>query len=437
MVPAPHLQARLTPFDPMSTKKRVLLSAYAFSPTLGSEFAQGWNYVQQMQTRYRLTVLVGSSDGRMGDFSLLEHPAVKALGDAVEIVRIEPDLFCRVIKWCDVRLGMSWLFVLALRRWHWLAYREARRLHETFRFEAVHQLGPVGFRNPGYLYRLGIPSYWGPIGGFQYIDMKLAFRSSPRYWLISMVRNISTYIAARSSYVKAAVRGFHSLSFATATNKRNFEALYGVRGPVLSDQAMVRHETVFHDKPVAPPLRVVWCGSVDARKNIRLLLDIAAQLQFIAAPITITVIGAGSLLDVAVEHARERKLANLRFTRQLPRPEVQQQFREAHVLSFTSLSEANTSTFFEALEAGCIPVALDLDGFSTNITDDIGAKVDTVAGWEAIVDDYVTRLAELATDPDRRAQHVAAIRRDADRFSWTTLAAQHAAVLHELTVCPR
>jgi glycosyltransferase involved in cell wall biosynthesis len=416
----------------MSTEKRLLLGAYAFSPTLGSEFAQGWNYVQQMQDRYRLTVLVGSSDGRMGDFSLLDHPAVKALCNAVEIIRIEPDLFCRIIKWLDVRLGMSWLFVFGLRRWHWLAYRQAQRLHATRRFEAAHQLGPVGFRNPGYLYRLGIPSYWGPIGGFQYIDLKLAFRSSPRYGVISLVRNISTYLAARSGYVKAAVKGFHRLSFATKTNKRNFEALYGIQGPVLSDQATALHEADLFDKSASPPLSVVWCGSVDARKNIRLLLDIAARLQSMGAPVSFTVIGDGGQLEAAIQVAHTRQLDNIRFTRQLPRPQVQLQFREAHVLSFTSLSEANTSTFFEALEAGCIPVALDLDGFSSNITDDMGAKISTAGGWDAIVDAYANRLAELAVDPDRCARHVAAIQRNVDRFSWATLAAHHAAILDGL-----
>jgi glycosyltransferase involved in cell wall biosynthesis len=416
----------------MSTKKRVLLGAYAFSPTLGSEFAQGWNYVLQMQARYHLTVLVGSSDGRMGEFALLDHPAVRALGDAVEIVRVEPDLFCRIIKWLDIRLGMSWLFVLGLRRWHWLAYQQAKRLHAVRRFEAAQQLGPVGFRNPGYLYRLGIPSYWGPIGGFQYIDLKLAFRSSPRYGVISLVRNISTHLAARSGHVKAAVKGFQRLSFATSTNRRNFEALYGVRGPVLSDQATARRVADVLDKPAAAPLRVVWCGSVDARKNIRLLLDIAARLQSMDSPVSITVIGSGSMLEAAIQDAQTRQLGNVRFTRQLPRPQVQQQFREAHVLCFTSLSEANTSTFFEALEAGCIPVALDLDGFSSNITDDIGAKVGTAGGWGAIVDAYASRLAELAADSSARARHVAAIQRDADRFSWATLAAHHAAILDSL-----
>lgn len=416
----------------MSKEKRVLLCAYAFSPTLGSEFAQGWNYTQEMKSRYDLTVLVGSSDGRMGDFSQLDHPAVMALAKSVEIVRIQPDIFCKIIKWFDVRLGMSWLFVLGLRRWHWLAYQEAKRLNATRDFHAVHQLGPVGFRNPGYLHRLGIASYWGPIGGFQYIDLKLAFRSSPRYGLTSLVRNINTFISARSPYVRSAIKGFQQLSFATATNKRNFEALYCIKGPVLSDQATALHEAVLHDKPAVPPLRIVWCGSVDARKNIRLLLDIAARLQLMAAPIKITVIGTGGQLEAAIEDARARQLGNICFTRQLPRQEVQEQFREAHVLSFTSLSEANTSTFFEALEAGCIPVALDLDGFSSNITDDIGVKVDTAAGWDAIVDAYVTGLTELAIDPDRRARHISAIRRDVGRFSWTTLAANHAAILDGL-----
>ncbi len=419
----------------MNPVKRAIVTAYAFSPTLGSEFAQGWNYVQQMKSRYQLTVLVGSSDGRMGDFSLLNHPDVLALGNEVDIVRIEPDWFCRFIKRLDVGFGLTWLFVWGLRRWHRLAFERARQLHERTAFDAAHQLGPVGFRNPGYLYRLGIPSYWGPIGGFQYIKLGLAFRSSARYGAVSLLRNVSTYLSARSGAVRAAVRGFTQLSFATETNRRNFEALYGVSGPVLSDQATVSkvdgdRVSSGPDKPVTPPLRVVWCGSVDARKNIRLLLDIAHRLSTMNSPVQFTTIGAGPLLSDAMRHTRDLK--NIHFTGQIPRAQVQQHFKQAHVLCFTSLSEANTSTFFEALAADCIPVALDLDGFSSNINDDIGCKVSPNQGWPNIVQSYAQTLHGLATDATQQLRYVDAIHRAATRFSWKGLADKHADVLNSL-----
>ena len=418
----------------MHSKQRLLIGAYAFSPTLGSEFAQGWNYVQEMKSRYRLTVLVGSSDGSMGEFSLLDQPIVTALADDVEIIPVKPDWLCNAIKFLYGNLGMSWLFVLGLRRWHWLAYRRAVALHLQCEFDVVHQLGPVGFRNPGYLYRLGVPSYWGPIGGFQYINLRLAFRSSFRYGLVSIIRNISTFMSARSSYVTSAIKGFNKLSFATATNRNNFTVLHKVAGPVLSDQATVT-SAQNHGKTTKSqdyPLRAIWCGSIDARKNIRLLLDVAAALQARHIPILITVIGSGPLLAGAVKHTEKLGLSNIRFTGQIPRREVKQHFNEAHVLCFTSLSEANTSTFFEALEADCVPIALDLDGFSSNITPEIGYKIDTRLGWTDIVKEYAQKLQLLAEDPIQLARHVEAIRKEATQFNWSTLAGKHYEVLQSL-----
>lgn len=418
--------------------QRALISAYAFSPTLGSEFAQGWNYVQEMKSRYKLTVLVGSSDGRMGDFSLLDQQLVTNLADEVEIIRTQPDWLCRVIKWLDVSLGMSWLFVLGLRRWHWLAYKQAAALHPQRRFDVVHQLGPIGFRNPGYLYKLGIPSYWGPIGGFQYIDLRLAFRSSARYGVVSIIRNISTFMAVRSSYVTSAVKGFNKLSFATVTNRNNFAVLHKVNGRVLSDQATVagaQHQDKT-SKRHEYPLRAIWCGSIDARKNIRLLLDVAATLQACQTPVLITVIGSGPLLAGAVKRTEKLRLTNIRFTGQIPRQEVKQHFKEAHILCFTSLSEANTSTFFEALEADCVPIALDLDGFSSNITSAIGYKISTKPGWAGIVEEYAQKLKLLVNDPALLARHVEAIRRESSQFNWETLAGKHYEILQSLRLHP-
>ena len=422
----------------MHRKQRALISAYAFSPTLGSEFAQGWNYVQEMKSRYELTVLVGSSDGRMGDFSLLNQQVVTNLANEVEIIRIQPDWFCKIIKWMDVRLGISWLFVLGLHRWHRLAYEQAVALHSQHKFDVVHQLGPIGFRNPGYLYKLGVPSYWGPIGGFQYINLQLAFRSSPRYGAVSIIRNISTFMAARSSYVTSAVKGFDRLSFATVTNRNNFAVLHKVAGPVLSDQATVTgtpqpDKTTKHHKY---PMRVIWCGSIDARKNVRLLLDVAAALETCKTPVLITVIGSGPLLAGAVKRANKLELTNIRFTGQIPRQEVKQYFKEAHILCFTSLSEANTSTFFEALEVACVPFALDLDGFSSNITPEMGYKISTKSGWAGIVEEYAQKLMLLINDPAQFARHVEAIRREGSQFNWETLAGKHYDVLQSLHLHP-
>ena len=104
----------------------------------------------------------------------------------------------------------------------------------------------------------------------------------------------------------------------------------------------------------------------------------------------------------------------------------------AHPLCFTSLSEANTSTLFEALEAGCIPFALDLDGFSTNITPDIGYLFSITAGWDSAVAAYAAALDAVARADDLRAAHGAAIALQRPHYAWVRLAARHAEIIDGL-----
>ncbi len=52
---------------PARPRRRVLVCAYAISPYLGSEYGMAWNFVSGLSEHYDLTVLYGTSGGRMGN----------------------------------------------------------------------------------------------------------------------------------------------------------------------------------------------------------------------------------------------------------------------------------------------------------------------------------------------------------------------------------
>jgi glycosyltransferase involved in cell wall biosynthesis len=284
------------------------------------------------------------------------------------------------------------------------------------------------------MHKFDVPSYWGPIGGFQFVNLRLAIRSGKKYFLISLLRNVLTYFVARSWVVRAAVNGFDEVSFATRTNHLNFKAIYGVTGPVISDQA-VRMECVSRHSRAetrgARRLEVVWCGSVDARKNIKLLLDIAKRAKGKGLNIIFNVVGDGPLLKRSENSSRILGLSVV-FHGHLPRPEVVDIFRLSDVVLSTSLSEANTATFFEGLESICIPIALDLDGFSTNITPDIGFLVDTDLPYVMIVDKFVEYLEALSNDGSNMAGLKQNIENQIFEYTWDTVFTKHDVILKGL-----
>ena len=59
----------------------------------------------------------------------------------------------------------DWRFYKYYKEWQWKTYVIAKEIIQQHHIDIVHQLNMIGFREPGYLWKLGIPYLWGPIGG--------------------------------------------------------------------------------------------------------------------------------------------------------------------------------------------------------------------------------------------------------------------------------
>lgn len=398
--------------------KSILVVAYAFSPTLGSEFSQGWNYVRCLSSlgKYHVTVLVGSSDGSMGGFSRLQSVALKN----VEIVCVEPDSVCSALNFLDQKIGLSWLFVYSLRRWNRLARNKVIASGETYDY--FHHLGPVGFKTPSDFSFLGCQMYWGPIGGMQYISLPLAFRSSFLFGLKSIIRNILTYLVFRSNYLRNSVKRFDKFSFATETNRVHFKKRYGVDGPVLSDQAT--YMQVDFNERKRDVRRIVWCGSLDDRKNVRLLCEIVENLVGQFVDFRLVILGDG-VRSGLVGKLVERFPNNVVWLGKVKRECVQKELQASSVFLSTSLSEANTSIFFEAIQNGCIPVAFDLDGFKTNIKSSMGFKIPADSAYSLVVERFSSALSSLIKDENLRSKMRQGVKQAIPDYSWSSLLNKH------------
>src|SRR4029079_11273036 len=68
----------------------------------------------------------------------------------------------------ELSVSQKWpLKYIVYRRWLRRAFGVAKRLHAEIGFDIAHPVTFNGYREPSYLYRLGIPFVWGPVGGAQ------------------------------------------------------------------------------------------------------------------------------------------------------------------------------------------------------------------------------------------------------------------------------
>jgi hypothetical protein len=134
---------------------KILLSAYACEPGKGSEPGIGWHWALEIaRLGHEVHILTRSNNVQAIQRGLAEL-------DGLRLTVHGYDLPTWARWWKKGMRGVRLYYVL----WQWGAYRHARRLHSTLRFDLVHHITFGVFRHPSFMGRLGIPFVFGPIGG--------------------------------------------------------------------------------------------------------------------------------------------------------------------------------------------------------------------------------------------------------------------------------
>ena len=142
---------------------KVLINAYACSPGMGSEPGMAWNWVKNLAKFCELYIITE------GEFWEKIEAAVPTLDQGGNMHFYYNPVSDEIRKMCWNQ--GDWRFYKYYRQWQWKTYLMAKGICEKERIDVLHQLNMIGFREPGYLWKLskenGVPFVWGPIGGLK------------------------------------------------------------------------------------------------------------------------------------------------------------------------------------------------------------------------------------------------------------------------------
>ncbi|MEQ1831231.1 MAG: glycosyltransferase [Pirellula sp.] len=278
--------------------------------------------------------------------------------DALRMIAVEHD-------WLSKRLiSIDATFYSGYRHWQRLAFSEAKRLHKLEPFDLAHFVTLCGFREPGYLWKLGIPHVWGPLGGTHYFPKKflsmLNFSNRVREISRSVINYYQLYWCPRTHL---AARRSALVIAATVGAKKSLES--GFQVPVAIDL-----ETGI-DYPISPkrpprdtnrPLRLLWAGRLRAWKGLPLLLHAIARLPK-ANQVQLRVLGVGVCDEEWKQLARKLKIDNyIEWIRWPTYRETLAHYEWADAFVFTSLRDTSGTGLLEALAAGCPIIGLNHQG---------------------------------------------------------------------------
>lgn len=363
---------------------RVLISAHELSPAQGSECAVGWNVATRIAKYHDVTVLYAS--GTYLHKNLYKNAVdgyIRTKGEIPGLTLInidQPKITVKLGKFNELfsKLGPTGLppiYYLGYNAWERRCYKKAKELHRITPFHVTHHLTQIAFREPGYLWKLEPPFFWGPTGGATVLPKKI-YRSLPlKFKVLEKFRKISNYFSLNlSGQVKMAVKRASKIYSYT-----HYDAKILQKKTNLNVEVLVESGTTPQSKAdVTPPgkkLKLLWCGRITPYKAPEILLQALGKLEVLRKNIHLTVIGDGILKDDMRVLAENVGVKDITWIREVPHSQVFSLMKEADIFIHTSIREGTPNVIMEALANGLPVICHDAFGMSIAINDKCGIKI--------------------------------------------------------------
>lgn len=402
----------------MSDRLRILVLAYMISPIRGSEFAVAWNYVKAMRSHCDLTVLYGTAGEHMGDVT--DFPVSNFIdrsepGEVKFHFVPEPPLAHR-LNALNRRGILTYSFYLAYRVWHRAALAEARRLIAEDAVDVIHFLGPIGYREPGYLWRLPFPYVWGPVGGATSFPWRFHAALPGKGKFTLMGRAFVNALQLRfSRRVTQAFRRADVLFTATTENQAIFRKIKGVESLYLPENGIEGQISLDEAKFPAQPIRIVWIGSLEARKGLKLLIEAIGMLRD-PCQVCVDIVGNGPLRGSLRKRAFELGIGEqFVWHGHIPRAGVLELLDRGHLHVVTGLNEGNPTSIWEALSRSVPVLTLDHRGMRDVVSPAYGVRI-PVTDPQQCSRDIAAAVQELVDTPDRLETMARACAAECDKF---------------------
>lgn len=394
--------------------------AYAISPYRGSEYAVAWNYVMHMSKNNNLTVLYGTSDEHIGETDTIDKYLKEHTVKNVRFIAVQPNILTNLLNWPNRNGLFVYTFYYAFAVWQRTAYNVAKEIIKTEHFDLVHNVGPIGYREPGYLWKLGLPYIWGPVGGANNAPLQLMKHMPLIGRMKQTFRNVANIIQFHTKHrLKLALKATDVLLTATSENQRKFKKVYHKDSIYFPENCITGEITLDESKFDNPSkYNIIAIGTLDSRKSIGIFLESLVQV-YNRDMLHVDIVGDGPLRDNLQRFAKENGLDKLiTWYGQLPRVKAVKVFNSAHLHVITSVSEGNPTTIWEAMSYGVPTMSFDHCGMHDTICDRCGIRVPIAKRYEDCVADIARNIDELLEHPERFHQLAHGVLECAKRYTW-------------------
>lgn len=392
---------------------KILLSAFACDPQFGSDEEVGWRWaVEAARQGHQVCVLTRASHREAIEAELARSGTLPGLRfEYVDAPRVHA-LLARINR-------RNHLYYYL---WQWLGLQRAQALlAQGERFDLVHHVTWVSFRQPSFLGTLGLPFVFGPVAGGDEIPPGYARRFSFRQRLMEGARRALNACVRFDPLMRQTFRSATRLYVTSPAHLRRLPAFA---------RAKARVELAIASAPTPAGVRtsgggqqrLLFVGRALGLKGMDYGLEAFARAQRQRPGLRLSVVGDGPELARWQAQAAALGVADaVQWLGWLPRAQVQDLYASHDALLCPSLRDSGGFVVLEALQAGLPVVCFALGGPGVMVDASVGAAVAAELDQDATIQRYAQALLEVldraATDPGLAA----ACQARAARYRWDAL----------------
>lgn len=352
----------------------VLINAYACSPKMGSEPGMAWNWCVNLAKYCELHII---TEGEFRDKIEAVLPTLPQ-GNNMHFYYNPVSDEIRKMCWNQG----DWRFYKYYREWQWKTYMMAEEIIRQHHIDIVHQLNMIGFREPGYLWKIeDKPFVWGPIGGLKQFPSSYLEGAGIKMKLFNRVKNIiNIYQIKHDKRVDQALKKADLLISSIPDSYNVIKKYKGLNsiiipetGCFIDDNSIKRNK----EEKVDDDFRLLWVGKFDFRKQLNIALATMSKLKD-KSNIKLIICGSGS--DDQISYYKQMAINlgiddNVVWKGNIENSKVKEEMHKSDIFFFTSVSEDTSTVVLEAVSCELPVLCFDTCGMGYVINELVGQKV--------------------------------------------------------------
>jgi glycosyltransferase involved in cell wall biosynthesis len=393
--------------------EKIMVSAFACDPTLGSEPGVGWHWIIEMSKYYELWVLTVQEDHgsiKMKINTFMEKNG--GLKNNIHFIYYDIPLLYK-LKSKHIMLMRVYYFL-----WQKLTNKIVKQTMESNNINMFHLLTYGNMLWPISKFGQRKTFVWGPTGGMDTIERNYCTHYSLKSKIFEAFRRSLIFLYKNSSSFK------NKCKRATLIICKTQSAYASV--PIRCREKAVIFTDVASDTSIEKPvikknngLMFVSSGHLDSWRGFDFLIEAFAKCHVINSKIELYIIGKGT---------EKRKLASLikknnatgyiHLTGEVSMEEYEKKVREADVIVNTCLKEGGVTSSFDCVKFGKPLICVDTGGYTNNFDNKSAIILPRKVSRETMIQNLILAINSM-NNMEKRAKLSLEIQKKAYDLSWT------------------